>query len=113
MSNVYSQVGKKIRYYRKAIQYTQEELGHILKIDQSYLGRIERGEINITLETLYKISEALQVTPSQLLDSTREIPDKSKHESLEKIDILLSSLNSVELKIIYRMLKEVIELKNV
>ncbi|WP_430161796.1 helix-turn-helix domain-containing protein [Paenibacillus lautus] len=35
--------------YRKARKLTQEELGEYLQIDQSYLGRIERREVNITL----------------------------------------------------------------
>ena len=36
---------KKIRLYRKARSLTQEELGEYLEIDQSYLGRIERGKL--------------------------------------------------------------------
>ncbi len=61
-------VGNMIRKYRRANKYTQEELGEILQIDQSYLGRIERGEINITLDTLFKIANSLRVKPSELLE---------------------------------------------
>uniref|UniRef100_UPI00403EDEAF helix-turn-helix domain-containing protein n=1 Tax=Paenibacillus sp. FSL R5-0744 TaxID=2921656 RepID=UPI00403EDEAF len=37
-----------MRLYRKARKLTQEQLGDRLQIDQSYLGRIERGEVNIS-----------------------------------------------------------------
>lgn len=67
MSSI-NNVGNMIRKYRRANKYTQEELGEILQIDQSYLGRIERGEINITLDTLFKIANSLRVKPSELLE---------------------------------------------
>ncbi|EXC25087.1 helix-turn-helix family protein [Acinetobacter sp. 869535] len=36
-------------------------------IDRSYLGRIERGEVSITVEKLYQISQTLEVDPKILL----------------------------------------------
>lgn len=36
-------------------------------IDRSYVGRIERGEVNITLEKLYEIASALKCSPKDLL----------------------------------------------
>lgn len=112
MSNNYLEVGKKIRLYRKAKNYTQEELGEILHIDQSYLGRIERGEINITLETLIKISEALDIKAYLLLKNEKSDWESSKTDALNNIDMLLLSLSTSELHIIHRMLKEAISLKN-
>ncbi|ETT57168.1 helix-turn-helix transcriptional regulator [Paenibacillus sp. FSL H8-0457] len=112
MSIIYSQVGKKIRLFRKARNLTQEELGEKLQIDQSYLGRIERGEVNITLDTLAKISEALSVSPSQLFDDdTFFDEDEFKAESLDKIESLLIPLTNEELQGIHRILKEVLVLK--
>ncbi|SEO72688.1 helix-turn-helix domain-containing protein [Paenibacillus sp. OV219] len=82
MFNINASVGKKIRLYRKAMNLTQDELGEILHIDQSYLGRIERGEINVTLETLWKISDALQINPSQLLETSSRSSDKVRADTL-------------------------------
>lgn len=36
-------------------------------IDRSYVGRIERGEVNITVEKLYQIANVLKCSPSELL----------------------------------------------
>lgn len=107
MSNIYYQVGKKIRLYRKARKLTQEELGEILQIDQSYIGRIERGDINITLETITKIADALDVKPSQLLEEDQYSSiDKLKSETLDKITLMLLSRNTSELQIVHMLLKE-------
>lgn len=111
MSSIYSDVGKKIRVYRKANNYTQDELGEILKIDQSYLGRIERGEINVTLETLSKIAEALHINPSQLLENQKR-QSRNKSDTLDKIDTLLLMLDASDLEIVHRLLKEALSLKN-
>ncbi|MEF7440625.1 helix-turn-helix transcriptional regulator [Paenibacillus lautus] len=114
MSKLYIQVGKKIRLYRKARSLTQEELGEYLEIDQSYLGRIERGEINITLDTLYKISKALRIHPAQLLEDEKHVSDEDlRSEILDKIDTLLIPLTNDELQRVHRLLKEVLALKNI
>ncbi|TOP25708.1 transcriptional regulator, partial [Vibrio parahaemolyticus] len=46
---------------------SQDRLAILAKIDRSYIGRIERGEVNITLEILYKLSETLGCDPKELL----------------------------------------------
>lgn len=112
MSNIYLRVGKRIRLYRKARKLTQEELGEQLRIDQSYLGRIERGEVNITIETLDKIAISLGIVPSQLLeDEKRDVMNKSKTDLLEKIDTTLLSLSSKELEVVHRLIKDALLLK--
>ena len=84
MSKFFASVGKKVRFYRKAAQLSQEELGALLNIDQSYLGKIERGEVNITLETIQKISEVLNINPSQLFRRKKIERLKKKMNSLLK-----------------------------
>jgi transcriptional regulator with XRE-family HTH domain len=112
MSNLYLQVGKKIRLYRKARKLTQEELGEYLQIDQSYLGRIERGEVNITLDTLYKISDALHVHPAWLLEDEKDSrKGQVRSEILDNIDSLLVPLTNDELLIVQRLLKETLALR--
>ncbi|MGV7116678.1 helix-turn-helix domain-containing protein [Paenibacillus kyungheensis] len=112
MSNIYLEVGNKIRFYRKINKFTQEELGEILDIDQSYLGRIERGEINITLETLTKIAEALHIKPFKLLEYSEKDSDIKKNEVLNKIDFSLSTLNVLELTNLHSILEEIMNFKN-
>ncbi|WP_216938004.1 MULTISPECIES: helix-turn-helix domain-containing protein [unclassified Acinetobacter] len=60
-------IGTKIRETRKSKSISQEQLALRTAIDRSYLGRIERGEVNITVEKLYQISQTLEVDPKNLL----------------------------------------------
>lgn len=60
-------IGNKIRETRKSKSISQEQLALRTAIDRSYLGRIERGEVNITVEKLYQISQTLEVDPKNLL----------------------------------------------
>lgn len=53
--------GKRIREIRKAKGISQENLALIAQIDRSYMGKIERGEFNLTLSKIYQLSEALEV----------------------------------------------------
>ena len=52
-------VGDKIRRARKANELSQEALAALSEIDRSYLGRLERGEANISLRLLYRIAYEL------------------------------------------------------
>ncbi|MFW2101196.1 helix-turn-helix domain-containing protein [Acinetobacter johnsonii] len=60
-------IGSKIREIRKNKSISQEQLALSTTIDRSYLGRIERGEVSITVEKLYQISQTLNVDLKILL----------------------------------------------
>ena len=60
-------IGSKIRETRKNKSISQEQLALLTTIDRSYLGRIERGEVSITVEKLYQISQTLNVDAKILL----------------------------------------------
>jgi transcriptional regulator with XRE-family HTH domain len=61
-------VGQAIREARKAQGYTQEAFALAAGLDRSYMGAIERGEFNLTLETLLKVTGELGLSASELLD---------------------------------------------
>lgn len=60
-------IGYLIRNKRKELKITQESLALQCSIDRSYMGRIERGEVNITILKLYEIAQVLNVKPLELL----------------------------------------------
>jgi transcriptional regulator with XRE-family HTH domain len=60
-------VGRAIRDSRKEHGYTQEAFALAAGLDRSYMGAVERGEFNLTLETLLKIAGALGILVSELL----------------------------------------------
>ena len=61
------QIGQIIRQKRTESNITQESLALKCEIDRSYLGRIEHGEVNLTVEKLYQIGQVLQISPKDLL----------------------------------------------
>ena len=67
MSELTVSFGLKVREQRKLKKLSQERLALLCNIDRSYMGRIERGEVNITLEKIYELAKALDVTPENLL----------------------------------------------
>ncbi|WP_407501756.1 helix-turn-helix domain-containing protein [Acinetobacter baumannii] len=67
MTNLPSQIGLLIRKSRIEKKITQEKLALLCNIDRSYLGRIERGEVNITVVKLYEIAAVLKLQPRELL----------------------------------------------
>lgn len=72
MSTDYQRIfGKKVRELRKARGFSQLELSEKVGIDRSYMGFLERGERNPSLEVITKIAKALDVTPSELLRKTK------------------------------------------
>jgi len=60
-------LGGAVRARRKAAGLSQEALADAAGIDRSHMGKIERGERNVTLLNLVKIAAALNGLPSDLL----------------------------------------------
>lgn len=67
MSELTIQFGQLVRKYRKERNMSQEQLALLCNIDRSYLGRIERGEVNSTLEKIYELANALHIKASELM----------------------------------------------
>ena len=55
MSELSNVIGQLIRNRRTQRSITQEALALQCGIDRSYMGRIERGEVNITVENCMKL----------------------------------------------------------
>lgn len=66
----YKEIGLKIAYYRKKKGYTQAQLSEMVGISSNYLSLIERGNKgqSYSMETLFKIAEALNVNVNDLLE---------------------------------------------
>ena len=67
MSELTIQFGQLVRKYRKERNMSQEQLALLCNMDRSYLGRIERGEVNPTLEKIYELSKSLCIDIKDLL----------------------------------------------
>ena len=59
--------GQRLRELRHEKGLSQEELALQCGLDRSYVGQIERGERNLSLENIHKLADALGVPASELL----------------------------------------------
>ncbi len=85
-------IGASIRKHRLSVDMSQENLSLSAGLHSAYIGRLERGEKCPTVDTLYKISDALGVSVFDLLsDNKAESVSgdalRSIEESLAKISI--------------------------
>jgi transcriptional regulator with XRE-family HTH domain len=54
-------VGQKIRAYRKQAGLSQEKLAERASLSYKYLGEVERGYVNVSLDSLMRIARTLKV----------------------------------------------------
>lgn len=74
MTELKNQLGQRLREFRNAKGYSIEELAHIATLNAVHLASLERGEKNITLSTLEKIVDALEISFTDVFSFEREIP---------------------------------------
>lgn len=60
--------GKRLKALRLDHNLTQLELAEILDMSPNFIGMIERGERNTTVENVFKISRALNIKPNNLFE---------------------------------------------
>jgi transcriptional regulator with XRE-family HTH domain len=59
VSDLVKEFGEMLRLKRKAAGYSQESFAAYVGIERGNYGKMERGLVNIKLETLYKLTNAL------------------------------------------------------
>lgn len=67
MADIRVAFGKAVRRLRTGSGYSQEDFAHKAKIDRSYMGKIERGEVNISIDNMQKVAKALSLTIGGLM----------------------------------------------
>ncbi|MGY4556835.1 transcriptional regulator [Bacillus thuringiensis] len=63
---IIKKLGERIRFLRKEQKLSQERLGELSNIHTNHIGAIERGEKNVTIESLAKITKGLGITLEEL-----------------------------------------------
>lgn len=61
-------VGQKIRALRKQANLSQEELAEKADLSYKYVGEVERGTVNISLDSMMRLAKALRVKLRDLTD---------------------------------------------
>ncbi len=65
------QLGEVIRDKRKALGYSQEDFASECGVHRTYMGAVERGERNISLMNIIRISNRFGILPSELLAESK------------------------------------------
>jgi len=71
-------IGERIRQARKAKGYSQEKLAELCAISYTYLGRLERGEKQPSLDTLVRLTGCLGVSLTDVLIDLDDIDDRER-----------------------------------
>ncbi len=111
MSELIKQIGKRIRNYRIEQGLSQEHLAELSHCHPTYIGQIERGEKNATIESIEKIASALHVSLSTLFEGLSENPT-SENTLLIECYNLLANKNHAEQKALLEMLHKISDYKN-
>lgn len=67
MNNYKTLLGENIKIIRIKQQLSQEKLAVLSSLHRTYVGAVERGERNISLNNIVKIANALKIRPFKLL----------------------------------------------
>ena len=64
----YEKLGLNIVFFRKRERMTQLDLAELADIDRSHISAIELGNVGISMDVIFKICDALKITPKELFD---------------------------------------------
>lgn len=106
MSDITKILGQRIRNYRTLLGLSQEQLAERSNCHPTYIGQLERGEKNATMESIEKISIALNVPLSKLFENLG-----GKEININDIPLkcyeLFSSKTPGEQELLYHLLLEI------
>ena len=79
-------IGNRLYALRKRMGMTQAELAEAAGLSDRTYADIERGSVNMRLETLLRICDALYITPDKLLTEESASPESHQALLLQRLD---------------------------
>lgn len=110
MNGLLKMVGENIKLIRLEKGLTREQLAEMCEIQPTYLADVERGQRNITLQSLEKIAMGLGESPSKIirLENLKLEDDyMGKKELLLLISEKLNGRSQDELKLVIKLIDEI------
>lgn len=65
---LYERFGLNVVYFRKKKRLTQLQLAELADIDRSHISAIELGNVGVSMDLIFRLSEVLEITPKDLFD---------------------------------------------
>jgi transcriptional regulator with XRE-family HTH domain len=97
-------LGERIRVIRKERGYSQEELGDRADLHTNHIGAIERGENNVTLESIIKVCKGLNISLEELF---RYVDPKDHKNDLDQIVEILSQKTPVDHSLVLNIIETI------
>ena len=99
--------GERVRQLRKATGLTQAELAEKADMDYKYLGAVERGERNITIDNIEKIAKGFGVEAYQLFLFSLATQQLSQIVTEEKVGDIVKHCSQSKKQLILRIIAEI------
>ncbi|MFD0588369.1 helix-turn-helix domain-containing protein [Paenibacillus sp. GCM10027627] len=107
-------IGENIRALRKSKGLSQEQLALRADINASYMGQVERGEKNPTIDVLSKIAAALQTPLEKIVNVQGETSSVGAEEAARYADKIASQMTGLSIKeqeAVYKFVKQLVQFK--
>jgi transcriptional regulator with XRE-family HTH domain len=98
-------MGRNIRDVRKTLKMTQEKLSDLVDLSTVFISQIENGSGKPSLETMYKISLALNIPIDDLVKNT----DKDLTTNVSEINSLLTSRSNSEIQYVTAVVRTILD----
>ncbi len=109
MSEIASIIGERLRSYRKRAGLSQEGLAEKAGLHNTYIGQLERGEKNATLESIEKVATALQLPFEVLFENL--IPYSENNRVVNDCYNKIVSLSNEDQQAICEIIERIITFK--
>ena len=107
MSDIAKSVGQRIRNYRTQLGWSQKKLAELSGCHPTYIGQLERGEKNATLESIERITAALGISLSKLFEKLDGQEDGGEKDIPLACYEFLSTKSKEEQEQLYKILLEI------
>ena len=108
MENISSQIGNRVRLYRKRKGWTQETLALNSGLNVSFLGDVERGIKKPSIESLEKLLRALEISFQEFFDFETDVKLLKDCAALEKLNLTLQGRAEDEVEMIYGVAQQIL-----
>lgn len=81
-----NQIGNRLLTFRRRLGLTQAEVAEAAGLSDRTYADIERGSVNMRIETILKICNVLSITPDEILTQQQAAPDLRQEEILTRLN---------------------------
>ena len=110
MSSLTLVTGQRIRSYRLRKKLSQEELAERCGLHPTYIGQVERGEKNATIESISRIADGLGISLSTLFENIEAGGISEDNYPAQAYDLVLSVPPNTQEKLV-EIVRQIVLLK--